>query len=168
MVGVVAVHGWVRRRIEVGEVVLVLVLLWEPLQPDVLDCYPAPQSATGPNLNMYIFRDSYTSSGSWRERETAVASAVVLKPMGYALHFPLDLKRTIPVKENYFPVYDTHLLQFQSCQCSGSPEMKFYGYKNLSGFIHSWKIQVLPAPKKDIIAFPLEGPGGGFLCVPGL
>ena len=136
MVGGVAVHGWVRRRIEVGEVVLVLVLLWEPLQPDVLDRYHAPESAAGANLNMYIFRNSYTSSGPWVKRETTVASAVVLKPMVHALHFPLDLKRTVPVKENYFPVYDACLLQFQSCQCSGLPEMKFYGYNNLSGFIH--------------------------------
>ena len=98
MVVVVAVHGRVRRRVEVGEVVLVLVLLWEPLQSDVLDCYHAPQSATGANLNMYIFRNSYTSSGSWVKRETAVTSAVVLEPMVHALHLPLNLKRTVPVK----------------------------------------------------------------------
>mgnify|MGYP006975902830 CR=1 FL=1 len=131
-------HRRVGRLVEVGEVVL--VLLWEPLQPDVLDRYHAPQSATGPNLNMYIFRDSYTSSGSWREREAAVASVVVLKPMVHALHLPPDLNRTVPVKENYFLVHDACLLQFQSCQCSGSPEMKFYGYKNLSGLIHRWKV----------------------------
>ena len=96
--GVVAVRRRVRRRVEVGEVVLVLVLLWEPLQPNVLDRYHAPQSAPGANLNMYIFRNSYTSSGSWVKRETAVASAVVLKPMVHAVHLPLNLKRTIPVK----------------------------------------------------------------------
>ena len=158
----------VGQRVGVGEVVFVLVLLWEPFQPDVLDCYHAPQSATGANLNMYIFRNSYTSSGSWGKRETAVASAVVLKPMVHALHLPLDLKRTIPMKKNYSPIYNTRLLQFQICQCSVSPEMKFYGYENISSFIHGWKIQVFPAPKKDIIAFPLAGPGGGgFLCVPG-
>ena len=98
MVVVVAVHGRVRRRVEVGEVVLVLVLLWEPLQPDVHDRYHASQSASGANLNMYIFRDLYTSSGSWYKRKAAVASAVVLKPVVHALHLRLLLKRTIPVK----------------------------------------------------------------------
>ena len=95
---VVAVHGRVGRRVEVGEVVLVLVLLGEPVQPDVHDCYHASQSASGANLNMYIFRDLYTSSGSWYKRKTAVASAVVLKPVVYTVHLRLLLKRTIPVK----------------------------------------------------------------------
>ena len=83
---------------EVGEVVLVLVLLVEPVQPDVLDCYHAAQSASGWNLNMYIFRNLYTSSGSWDKRETAVASAVVLKPVVHTVHLRLLLKRTLPVK----------------------------------------------------------------------
>ena len=39
--------------------------------------------------------------------------------------------------------------------------MKFYGYKNLSGFVHRWKVQVFPAPKKNIIVFPLGDPEGG-------
>ena len=152
MVSVVTVRRRVRRRVEVGEVVLVLVLLWEPLQSlaqsPVLDCYHAPQSATGANLNMYIFRNSYTRSGSWVKRETAVASAVVLEPMVHALHFPLDLKRTIPMKKNYSSIYNTRLLQLQICQCSVSPEMKFYRYENISSFVHGWKIQIFPTPKK--------------------
>ena len=94
MVSVVTVRRRVRRRVEVGEVVL--VLLWEPLQSDVLDCYHAPQSASGANLNMYIFRDLYTSSGSWYKRDTAVASALLLNPVVHPVHVRPPPKRTIP------------------------------------------------------------------------
>ena len=92
---VLGLVGW---RVEVGEVVLVLVLLGEPVQPAVLDCYHAAQSASGVNLNMYIFRHLYTSSGSWYTRETAVASPVVLTPVVHPVHLCLLLKRTVPVK----------------------------------------------------------------------
>ena len=76
---------------------VVLVLLGEPVQPDVHNCYHASQSASAANLNMYIFRDSYTRSGSWAKRETAVASAVVLRPMVPALHLPPNPNGTMPV-----------------------------------------------------------------------
>ena len=137
MVVVAAVPAPGRRRCEVVKVVLVLVLLWKPLQPDVLDCYHAPQSATGANLNMYIFRDLYTSSWPCQKGKTAVMSAVVLEPMVHALHLPFGLKRTIPIKKNYFPIHNTCLLQFQICQCSVSSKMKFYRDENISSSVYS-------------------------------
>ena len=86
------------RWVGAGEVLLVLVLLRESVQPGVHDHHHGSQSAASTNLNMYIFRDVYTSSGPRQKGETAVASAVVLKPMVHALHLPFGLKRKIPIQ----------------------------------------------------------------------
>ena len=53
---------WVHQRLErwvgAGEVLLVLVLLWELIQTGVHYHHHGYQSAASTNLNMYIFRDS--------------------------------------------------------------------------------------------------------------
>ena len=67
--------GQVRRRAgrlaEMETVVLVLVLLREPVQPDVLDRGHASQSVPSSNLKMHIFRDLYTCGGPGGKGETA-------------------------------------------------------------------------------------------------
>ena len=135
--GLALVLRRVERWVGVREVLLVLVLLRASIQPGVHDHHRGSQSAASTNLNMYIFRDLYTSSGPRQKGETAVASAVVLKPMVHALHLPFGLKRMIPIKKNYFPVYNTCLLQFQICQCSVSSKMKFYRDENISSSVYS-------------------------------
>ena len=85
-----------------GEVVLVLVLLREPLQPDVLDRGHASQSGPGSNLKMHIFRDLYTCGGPGGKGETAVAAAIVLAPAGQAAYFLISLISSLPLERGYF------------------------------------------------------------------
>ena len=83
---------------EMETVVLVLVLLGEPVQPDVLDRGHASQSVPGSNLKMHIFRDLYTCGGPGGKGETAVAAAIVLEPAVQAAYFLISLNRPVPIE----------------------------------------------------------------------
>ena len=86
------------RLVEMETVVLVLVLLREPVQPDVLDRGHASQSVPGSNLKMHIFRDLYTGGGPGGKGETAVAAAIVLEPAVQAAYFLISLNRSVPIE----------------------------------------------------------------------
>ena len=96
--GVGRVHRRVGRLVEMETVVLVLVLLREPVQPDVLDRGHASQSVPGSNLKMHIFRDLYTCGGPGGKGETAVAAAIVLEPAVQAAYFLISLNRSVPIE----------------------------------------------------------------------
>ena len=158
--GSLAGYGRLARRVGPGQVLLVLGLLGESIQPGVHDRYHGSQSAASSNLDMYIFRDSNTSCWPWYKRKTAVTAAVVLEPMVHALHLPFCLKRVIPIQKKYFFICHACLLQFQLCQSSIFPEMKFYRNENISGLIHGGQVYVFLTPKIDFILFSLVWPGG--------